>query len=124
MLFRSLWKASGFVNRGVDVTCGNLKARIAASGNASLQISTVSGSYSVYGSGVYSYNGLGGSTIPNNSPLSITTTPTYIQSSYTFATAGATDTWVLMDTSAGMAWRITMIIGGGYNNNFISIERL
>jgi hypothetical protein len=36
------WKASGLVNRGVDVTLGNLKARIAADGNVSLQLSTVS----------------------------------------------------------------------------------
>lgn len=78
----------------------------------------------LYGSGVYSYSGIGGATIPNNGPLSITTTPAYIQPGYTFATAGATDTWLLMDTSNAIAWRITMIIGAGYSNNFISIERL
>jgi hypothetical protein len=38
--------------------------------------------------------------------------------------AGSTDTWNIMDTSAGIAWRITMIIGADYNNNMISIERL
>jgi hypothetical protein len=29
-----------------------------------------------------------------------------------------------MDPSAGLAWRITMIIGLSYNNNLITIERL
>ena len=120
-----LWKASGFVNAGTDVTCGNLKARIPTSGNRSLQISTVSGSYSVYGSDVYSLSGgIGGTTIDGSAPRSVTTTPTYINASYTFATAGATDCWTLMDTSAQIAWRITTIIGDSYNNNFIMIERL
>ncbi len=116
--------ASGFVNAGTDVILGNLKVRMSSSGNRSLQVSTVSGTYSVYGSSVFSYSGVGGSTIANNSPLSITTTPTYIQAGYTFATAGATDTWILMDVSNAIAWRITMIVGAGYNNNFISIERI
>jgi hypothetical protein len=29
-----------------------------------------------------------------------------------------------MDTSKSIAWRITLIVGSGYNNNMISIERL
>jgi hypothetical protein len=115
-------KASGIVNAGTFVTLGNLKATIATSGNRSLQLATVSGSYSVYGSGVYSYGGVAGTTITPS--LSITTTPTYIVSGYNFGTAGATDTWVLMDTGNTIAWRITMIIGSSYNNNMISIERL
>jgi len=119
-----LWKAGGLVNADVDVTLGNLKARIPSTGNRSLQLSTVSGTYSVYGSGVYSFSGISGTTIASGSPLSITTTPAYIIPSYNFTVAGAVDTWTLMDTSAGIAWRITMIIGASYNNNMISIERL
>jgi hypothetical protein len=118
------WKASGLVNAGVDVTLGNLKARIPTSGYRSLQVSTVSGTYSVYGSSVYSYNGIGGITVPSGTPVSVTTTPTYLSAGYNFIVAGATDTWNIMDTSAGIAWRITMIIGDTYLNNFISIERL
>jgi hypothetical protein len=119
-----LYKASGFVNAGVDVTLGNLKARIPTSGYRSLQVSTVSGTYSVYGSSVYSYNGIGGITVPSGTPVSVTTTPTYLSAGYNFIVAGSTDTWNIMDTSAGIAWRITMIIGDNYLNNFISIERL
>jgi hypothetical protein len=119
-----LYKASGFVNAGVDVTLGNLKARIPTTGNRSLQVSTISGTYSVYGSSVYSYNGIGGVTVPSGTPINVTTTPAYLASGYTFAVAGSTDTWNIMDTSAGIAWRITMIIGADFNSNFISIERL
>ena len=119
------WKASGLVNRGVDVTLGNLKVRMAATGNASLQVSTVTGTYSVYGSGTYSQIGaIAGSTIQSSSPLSITTTPAYLNSGYNFGNSGATDTWIIMDTGNSISWRITMIVGAGYVNNMISIERL
>jgi hypothetical protein len=117
-------KASGLVNRGVDVTLGNLKARISTSGNASLQLSTVSGTYSVYGSNVYSAGGVAGVTIADNAPRIISTTPAYLNTGLNFTIGGYTDTWIIMDTSNTIAWRITMILGSGYNNNFISIERL
>jgi hypothetical protein len=117
-----LWKASGLVNTGVDVTLGNLKARLASSGNYSLQVSTIVGTYSVYGSSVYSYNGIGGVTL--SSPLTITTTPTYISAGYNFLVAGSTDTWIITDTSAGISWRISLMIGPSFTNNMITIERL
>ena len=119
-----LFKSSGFVNAGVDVTLGNLRARLSASGNRNLQLSTVTGTYSVYGSDVHSQSGVSGSTIPEGSAVTITTTPTSIIPGYNFTTAGATETLLLRDVSSTIAWRITMIIGGSYNNNFISIERL
>jgi hypothetical protein len=121
-----MWKASGLVNTGVDVTLGDLKARIPSTGNKSLQLSTTAGvTYSVYGSGIYTQAGSTvGTTINASSPLSVTSTPVYLASGYNFGTAGATDTWVIMDTSNTIAWRITMILGSGFNNNMISIERL
>ncbi len=119
-----MYKASGFVNRGVDVTLGNLKARIAATGNFSVQLSTVSGSYSVYGSHYLVSNGSFSNGIAGSSPRSISTTPTYINSDNNFIDAGNTSVWLLMDTTAQISWRITMIVGAGFNNNFISIERL
>ena len=119
-----LLKASGLVNNGVDVTLGNLKARLAGSGNRSLQVSTVSGTYSVYGSGVYSAGGAGGNTISAAAPVTITTTPAYLAGGLNFTTAGQTDTWMIMDTGNTIAWRISLIIGAAYNNNMVSIERL
>ena len=117
-------KAAAFVARGVDVTLGNLKVRFAATGNMSLQLSTVSGTYSVYGSQVLVAGAVAYSAIDGSSPLSVTTTPIYLNTVNNFNGAGNTCTWNIMDTSAGMSWRISMIVGLGYNNNFISIERL
>ena len=117
-------KASGLVNNGVDVTLGNLKARLAGSGNRSLQVSTVSGTYSVYGSGTFNAGSAGSNTIDAGAPLTITTTPQYLAAGLNLNTAGYTDTWMIMDTSNTIAWRISLILGAAYNNNMISIERL
>lgn len=114
-------KAAGFVGRGVDVTLGNLKARFAASGNMSLQVSSVSGSYTTRGSDQYITNGSASITIA----ISITTTPTYIwPDGINFVGAGNSETCLIYDTSAGMTWRIIGLVGPGYLNNFISIERI
>jgi hypothetical protein len=117
-------KVAAFVARGVDVTLGNLKVRFPSSGNMSLQVSTVTGTYTIYGSQVLVSGAVAYSAIDGGSPLSVTTTPTYLNSVNNFVGAGNSSTWNIMDTSAAMSWRITMIIGLGYNNNFISIERL
>jgi hypothetical protein len=119
-------KAAGFVNAGDYVTLGNLKATIPSGlGNKSLQLASVSGTFSVYGSGIHVFSSnLGSTTITSGSPKSISTTPAYLNSGNTFGTYGGTDTWNIMDTSNLIGWRITVIIGSGYNANFISIERL
>jgi hypothetical protein len=112
-------KASGFVNRGADVTLGNLKARIAASGNSSLQVSTVSGTLTVYGSSASGILIDGGTT-----PLTITTTPAYLKATTNLGGAGESETWLIRDDANSIAWRISCVIGVGYNNNMISIEQL
>jgi len=118
-------RASGMVNAGVDVTLGNLRARIPTSGNRSLQVSTVSGSYSVYGSAQYTAGGtIGGTNIVSGFAVSVTTTPAYLSSGNNFLTAGDAGQWIIMDTGAGLAWRISFIIGASFNNNLITIERL
>ena len=117
-------KASAFVNRGVDVTLGNLKVRVAATGNASLQVSTVSGTYSVYGSDVFVAGGAYATTIADNNKLTITTTPTYLNAGLNFFTGGFIDTWTIMDPANAIAWRISVIFGSSYINNLITIERI
>jgi hypothetical protein len=119
------YKASGVVNAGVDVTLGNLRARIPTSGNRSLQVSTVTGTYSVVGSDVYSQAGsIAGSTISVGAPRTINTTPAYLNPGYNFSVDGAVDTWTIYDAANAIAWRITCIIGPSYVNNMITIERL
>jgi hypothetical protein len=117
-------RAGGIVNAGVDVTLGNLKARIPTSGNRSLQVSTVTGTYSISGSNMYQAGGVSGVTITGSSPLTVTTTPTYLAAGENYTTAGYMSIWNIMDASSGLAWRITMIVGVSYANNMISIERL
>lgn len=118
-------RASGIVNAGVDVTLGNLRARIPTSGNRSLQVSTVSGSYSVYGSAQYTAGGtIGGTNIVSGFAVSVTTAPAYLASGNNFNTAGDAGQWIIMDTGAGLAWRISFVIGASFNNNMICIERL
>jgi hypothetical protein len=117
-------KISAFVNGGDYVTLGNLKVRVSPSGNRSLQVATVSGTYLVYGSNTYAAGGAGATTISDQGKLSITTTPTYLNSGLHFGIGGYTDTWLIMDPVAQIGWRISMIIGSSYYNNLITIERL
>jgi len=118
-------RSAAFVGRGEDVILGNLKVRMAATGNTSLQVSTVSGTIVVYGSDVYSETGtIAGNSIDGGSPLTITTTPAYLRAGYNFANSAAVDVWTIRDTSNSIAWRITLIVGSGHNDNMISIERL
>jgi hypothetical protein len=119
-------KAAGFVDAGNWVTLGNLKARLAPTGNRGLQVATVEGTYTVIGSDLLSANGAAGTTIFENNKLIITTTPTYLNAGLHFVWGGYTDTWLIMDTGSRIAWRITFILGTNYGafDNFVSIERL
>jgi hypothetical protein len=118
--------SSAFVGLGTDVTLENLKVRLAATGNISLQISAVSGTtYAVYGSQVKVVGGvIGSSYIDGASQLAVNTTPVYLKASDSFLNAGDVSTWTIMDPAAGMAWRITAIIGQTYQVNLIKIEKL
>jgi hypothetical protein len=114
-------KAAGFVGRGTDITLGNLKVRFAATGNMSLQVSSGSGTISTIGSDQYITDGSGSTTISR----SITTSPIYLwPSGLNFLGAGNSETCILIDTNTKMSWRIIGIVGPGYLNNFISIERI
>ena len=122
-----LTKASGIVNAGDYVILGDLKARIPTSGNRSLQVATISSgvTYSVIGSGIYNqFSSIAGITIQSGSPLSVTSTPTYLNAAAGFTYSGSIDTWNIMDTTVGIAWRISCIIGPSFNSNLITIERL
>ncbi|HCF03919.1 hypothetical protein [Flavobacterium sp.] len=119
-------KVAGFVNAGDYIVLDNLKVRMAPTGNRSLQVATVSGTYTVFGSDILSASGSGGSTIFENNKLTITTNPAYLNAGLHFVWGGYTDTWIIMDTDNFIAWRISCIIGNTYGAyaNFISIERL
>jgi hypothetical protein len=114
-------RVSGYVNAGTYVTMDNLKATVSTAGNRSLQIATVSGSFSAYINGLYSL--YTGSTSGSGVSVTVTTTPA-LAINWNFTSAGDLATYIISDTTNSLCYRVTMLIGGSYNNNMISIERL
>ena len=116
-------RVSGFVNAGTFVTMDNIKATVTTSGNRALALATVSGSFSAYVSGVYAV--IAGGTGGTGAVVTVTTssgnTPVI---AWNFTGQGDTATYIINDTTNNRGYRITMMIGGSYNNNMISIERL
>ena len=115
-------RVSGIVNAGVFVTMDNLKATVTTSSNRGLSLATVSGTVTGFVSSSYSTvigapGGAAGS-------ISLTTTPSTSIQGYNFTSEGDTAIYVVRDNTNNRVYRITMIIGGGYSNNFISFERL
>jgi hypothetical protein len=116
------YKASGIVDAGTFVQLDNIKATITTTGNRGLSLASVSGSFSAFITGTYTFytggvNGMGGST-------TITTTPSTSVFAWSFGSQGDTITYIINDTTNSRVYRITTMIGGGYLANFISIERL
>jgi hypothetical protein len=114
-------KASGLVNAGTFVQLDNLKATVPTSGLRSLSIATVSGSFAAYINASYTLytGGVNGT----GTTLTVTTTPV-LALNWNFGGAGDTINYTIVDTTNGKAYRIMLMIGPGYTNNFISIERL
>ena len=114
-------RVSGFVNAGTYLTMDNLKATISTSGNRSLQIAAVSGSFAAYVSAAYTL--FGGGVAGTGASITVTTTPA-LALNWNFTAQGDVATYIISDTTNSRAYRVTMMIGGSYNNNMISIERL
>lgn len=115
-------RVSGIVNAGTFVTMDNLKATVTTTGNRGLGLATVSGTVTGYVSGSYTLisGGPGGSA----ASVSLTTSVSTSILGQNFSGEGDTAIYVLRDNTNSRVYRITMMIGGSYNNNFISIERL
>lgn len=117
------WKSSGIVNAGTFVQLDNLKATITTSGSRSLSLATVSGSISGYIGGTFR----GIAAIGNGasaSSISLTTSASTAIFGWSFPNEGDNAEYVLRDYTNNRVYRINLFIGGSYNNNFISIERL
>jgi hypothetical protein len=100
----------------------NLTATVTTSSNRGLSLATVSGTVAGYVSSSYSLvvGGPGGAA----GSISLTTTPSTSIQGYNFSSEGDTAIYVVRDNTNNTVYRITMMIGGGYSNNFISFERL
>jgi hypothetical protein len=117
-----MWKASGMVAAGTFVTLDNLKCTVTTSDNRGLSIGAVSTTFEADLSGVYMASGgsAGGST--NN--LTYTTTASTSLFNWNFVAHGDTAHYHIRDKTNNRFYRVTMMIGISYLNNFISIERL
>ena len=117
-----MWKTSGFVNAGTFVSLDNIRATVTSGGNRGLSLAAVSTSFSANIAGNYGLNGGSGGYATNN--FSVTTTASASIFSYHFPTEGDGSFYTIVDKTNNRAYRITLIIGASYFNNFISIERL
>ncbi|WGK95454.1 MULTISPECIES: hypothetical protein [Flavobacterium] len=114
---------SGYVNAGSFVTLDNIKATVSTSGSRGLCIATVSGSIVTYMAGIYSMTG-GSSGGASNTAITFNTSLSSSIFGWSFGSVGDTPVYYMNDTTNNRFYRITLMIGYGYNNNFICIERL
>ena len=115
-------KVSGYVNAGNYIVLDNIKATVASSGNRGLCLATVSGSFICNISGTYGNSG-GGSGFSAR-VVTYSTTVSNSAFGWNFGAEGDTATYIINDTTNNKVYRVIVMIGYGYNNNFISIERL
>lgn len=118
-----LWKTSGYVNAGTFLTLDNVKVSVTTTSNRGLSIGAVSTSFvanigGTYGTAIPSAGGAGASA------QTYTTTASASAFGWNFGSAGDISTYILNDTTNSRVYRITLMIGTSYNNNFITIERL
>jgi hypothetical protein len=118
-------KVANYVDAGVPVIMDNLKIQMAVSGNRSLQIASVSGTYTVMAGGYGSWVGSGTNNIAYFADVGVTVS-TSMQNIYSWSYPGYGDTgWYhINDVTNHRFYRVTFMVGSGYNSNFISIERL
>jgi hypothetical protein len=118
-----MWKASGFVDAGTFVTLDNLKCTVTTSGQRGLSIGAVSTSFEADLSGWYGGQSIGTAGGAANN-LGYNTTPSTSLFGWNFPAHGDTAQYHIRDKTNNRFYRVTMMIGNSYLNNFISIERL
>jgi hypothetical protein len=117
-----LWKTSGLIDAGTFLTLDNLKVTVPTSNNRGLSIASVSGSF-VANIGAW-YGGSGGVGGDSTNNLSVTTTESGSLFSWNFVAEGNSAQYTIYDKTNNRMYRVTLMIGPAYLNNFISIEGL
>jgi hypothetical protein len=117
-----IWKTSGFVDAGTFVSLDNIKCTVTTSGNRGLSLGAVSTSYTANISGQYTVNGGTGGGTANNGTY--TTTASNSLYNWHFPTEGDGSQYQIVDKTNNRVYRVSLMIGASYLNNFISIERL
>lgn len=116
-------RVSGFADAGSFITMDNIKATVTTSGNRGLSLATVTGTFTYSIAGNYAV--VGGAT--GGTALFTQTATTSASSSifgWNFPNTAETSTYILTDITNNRCYRITLMIGAGYSNNSIIIERL
>jgi hypothetical protein len=116
-------KAAAIVNALVPVTLGDIQVQLTNSGSIALQIKTTGSNFSGY----YVSNALYSTStniVNANVTTTVTNTMAYLNPNWSTPTAGDVTVYYFMDTTNKRFFRFTYMVGLGYNNNFISIERL
>jgi hypothetical protein len=85
-------------------------------------LAATTGSFTARVAGTYANVAGTGGSMTNS--ISITTTPSASLCGWNFDIAGDMATYIITDSTNSRAYRVTMQIGDGYNNNMVSIERL
>jgi hypothetical protein len=116
--------ASAYVNAGTFVTLDNLKFSVTTGGQRGLCCATVSGSVTVSISANYALCGGANGGATQWPGATYTTTPSGSWFGWSFSNAGDGSTYLVNDYTNQRFYRVTLMIGYGYNNNFISVERL
>lgn len=116
--------ASGYVNAGQFVTLDSLKFSVTTGGQRGLCCATVSGTVTLSISATYGMVGGSSGSATTYPGSSYTTTPSSSWFGWSFPNAGDGSVYLVNDYNNQRFYRVTLMIGAGYNNNFISIERL
>lgn len=116
--------ASGWVNAGTFITLDNLKCTVTTGGNRGLSVASVAGTWIASVSANYSLTGGSNGHSTAWPGAQVSTTPSGSWFGYSFPNAGDGSTYLINDYNNQRFYRVILIIGPGYSNNFISIERL
>jgi len=120
-------KIAQFVNESVPVILGDIQVQMAPNGSSrSLQIKTTGSSFTAEVSAYTAYksNSNNGFTYFSNITQTVTGTFAHIGTTWGFATDGDVAVYYVRDTTNSRFYRITLMVGPGFSNNMISIEKL
>jgi hypothetical protein len=117
-------KIAKFVNDAIPVSFGDIQVQLAPSGsNRSLQIKTTGTSFSATVSAYADYN-TGSYTYISGYTQTVNSTFAHLGTSWNFLGNGDLVIYHVRDLTNMRYYKITLMIGPGYSNNMISIEKL
>jgi hypothetical protein len=115
-------KVSGLVNAGTFLSLDNLKVSVTTGGSRGLSVGAVTTNFTANISAYYAMNGgVAGTAVAN---VAYTTTPSGAAFGWSFPSESDGSYYNILDKTNNRMYRVTLIIGASYFNNFISIERL